>query len=504
MRHEPSRSPPSRAGAVNVTGQVVSDPGLPPLANFIAGQWREGRDPSTFVKRNPAQPDQVLAEVPQSEATDVASATEAAQSGAEDWANLRGPERGAVLYKVARRLELQAEVLARSVTRDSGKPISEARGEVQRAISILRYFGGEGWRPTGERFDQSSGGLIYTLRRPIGVVALITPWNFPLAIPVWKLAPALAYGNTVVLKLASDASITGLHLARLFEESGAPAGILNVLNGSGSVLGPELIRRPEVRGISFTGSESVGQGVRTTASEQAVRSQLELGGHSPAIVMADADIDAAVEGVFRGAYFSQGQKCTATRRVYVESAIYERFRERLVDRIEKAKVGHPENDDTEVGPLVNERQMNLVLEAIDRTVDQGGRLLAGGRREERFGYLVQPTLFEGLSDDAYLSCEEVFGPVAALYRVEDLTEAIDRANRVRLGLSAALYSQNLESARRFAGQLAAGVLHVNSPTAGAEPHVPFGGLKGSGWGPHEQGRAAIEFYTDLVTVYEDV
>ncbi|MGH3131778.1 MAG: aldehyde dehydrogenase family protein, partial [Gaiellaceae bacterium] len=381
----------------------------------------------------------------------------------------------------------------------------EARMEAARAATICRFFAGEPWRPKGELYEQSAtGSLVYTLRRPLGVVALITPWNFPAAIPAWKLAPALVYGNTVVMKLAQDAPLTGLHLARCFDEAGLPPGVLNVVVGSGSEVGAPLVCHPRVAAISFTGSVAVGEHVREQATRLGKPVQLELGGQNPLVVMADAKLDRAVEAAYAGAFWSAGQKCTATRRIYIQDEVYDEFRRQLLERIERGRVGDPSDPDTEVGPLVNEKQLSDVLAAIEQGRAEGGTVLAGGERLDDEAYLVAPTVFEGVADDAMLSCEEVFGPVASLYRFGTLDEAIVRANAVEHGLSASIFTTSLEAAQRFVNELAAGLLHVNSQTAGADVHVPFGGIKASGFGPHEQGRAALEFYTEVVTVYHDV
>ena len=377
--------------------------------------------------------------------------------------------------------------------------------EVARAATILRFFGGEGYRPLGELFQQTlTGGAVYTVRRPLGVIGLITPWNFPAAIPVWKLAPAVAYGNAAVLKLATEAPVTGLRLVECLADAGLPAGVLNVLTGSGSKVGNALVRDPRVRAISFTGSIPVGRSVRDEATMLGKRVQLELGGHNPLIVLADAKLDAAVEAAYAGAFWSAGQKCTATRRIYVETSAYDGFRQKLLDRIARGKVGDPADPETEVGPIVNEKQFVAVMDAIERARSEGGEVIAGGGRADENGYMIEPTVFEDVADDAFLSCEEVFGPVTSLYRIDDLDEGLRRANAVEFGLSAAIFTQSLEATQRFVNEAEAGLLHVNSQTAGAEVHVPFGGIKASGFGPHEQGRAALEFYTEVVTVYQDV
>jgi alpha-ketoglutaric semialdehyde dehydrogenase len=320
---------------------------------------------------------------------------------------------------------------------------------------------------------------------------------------VWKLAPALIYGNTAVLKLGYEAPRTGLHVAEAFAEAGLPAGVLNVLTGAGSKVGAELVRNAGVRAISFTGSVPVGRSVRDEATARDCRVQLELGGHNPLLVTAAAEIDRAVEAAYAGAFWSAGQKCTATRRILVQDEVYEEFREKLLARVAVGKVGDPADPDVEVGPLVNESALEEVLGAIERARGDGGAVLAGGERADDDGYLVAPTVFEGLADDAELSCEEVFGPVTTLYRYATFDEAMERANGVRFGLSASIFTRDLHEVQRFTDGIGAGIVHVNSQTAGADVHVPFGGIKGSGWGPHEQGRAAIEFYTEQVTVYQD-
>jgi aldehyde dehydrogenase (NAD+) len=344
---------------------------------------------------------------------------------------------------------------------------------------------------------------LFTLRRPLGVVGLITPWNFPIAIPVWKLAPALIYGNTLVLKLGYEAPRTGLHVAECFAEAGLPAGVLNVLTGAGSKVGAEIVSNTGVRAISFTGSVPVGRSVRGEATARDCRVQLELGGHNPLLVTAAAELDRAAEASYAGAFWSAGQKCTATRRILIDESVYDAFREKLLARVAAGKVGDPTDPEVEVGPVVNEGAMEDILGAVERARTQGGTVLAGGERIDDEGFLIAPTVIEGLSDDAELSCEEVFGPVTSLYRYSTLDEAIERANAVQFGLSASIFTRDLRETQRFTSEIQAGIIHVNSQTAGADVHVPFGGIKGSGWGPHEQGRSAIEFYTETVTIYQD-
>ncbi len=390
------------------------------LRDYIGGERRAAAPGEMYEQRNPMRPDEVVAEVPACDAADAGAAVAAAHEAFPAWAAAPAPQRGNLLVKVADVLESRVEQLARAMVSEMGKPLREARLEAARGAAILRFFGGEGYRPFGDLYQQSlSGNRVYTARRPLGVVGLITPWNFPCAIPLWKLSPALVYGNTVVLKLAHDGALTGLRIAECFADAGMPPGVLNVLTGSGSQVGGALVRDPRVRAISFTGSVPVGHSVRNEATSLGKRVQLELGGHNPLIVLGDAKLDAAVEAAYAGAFWSAGQKCTATRRIYVQDGVYDEFRGRFLDRIAQGRVGDPADPETEVGPIVK------------------------------------------------------------------------------------IYTQSLEAVHRFTNELQAGILHVNSQTAGAEVHVPFGGIKSSGWGPHEQGRAALEFYTELVTIYED-
>jgi aldehyde dehydrogenase (NAD+) len=472
--------------------------------NYVAGEWRASAGGETYEKRNPARPDEIVGEFPASGSEDVEAAVAAATAAFPAWSGLPGAQRAAYLTKAADALEHRIEQVARDMTREMGKPIRESRMEAARGVQILRFFAGEAWRPKGELYEQSAtGSAVFTVRRPLGVVALITPWNFPAAIPLWKSAPALIYGNTVVIKLAQEAPLTGLHIAECFDEAGLPAGVYNVLVGRGSEIGTPLVRHPSVRAISFTGSVAVGEQVREEATRLGKRVQLELGGHNPLIVMGDADLERAVEAAYAGAFWSAGQKCTATRRIYVQDGVYDDFRSRLLERIERGAVGDPADPQTEVGPIVNEKQLEDVLAAVERGRKDGGTIAAGGERVEDASYLLAPTVFEGVRDDDYLSCEEVFGPVTSLYRFATLDEAIKRANAVPFGLSASIFTRDLGNAQRFVQSAEAGILHVNSQTAGADVHVPFGGIKGSGYGPHEQGRAALEFYTEVVTVYQD-
>jgi alpha-ketoglutaric semialdehyde dehydrogenase len=484
--------------------ETIDAPTRPTGRNYVGGAWVPASSGETYTKVNPMRPGETVGEFSSSSEADADAAVAAAAEAFAGWAALPMAKRAGYLTAAAAVLEARVEQVAQDMTTEMGKPLRESRGEAGRASQVLRFAAGEAFRSVGEQFEQAANGAqVSTRRRPVGVVALITPWNFPLAIPIWKLAPALIYGNTVVLKLAYESPITGLHIAEAFAEAELPAGVLNVLTGRGSTVGAALVRDPRVRAISFTGSVATGEAVRDEATKLGKRVQLELGGHNPLIVMDDADLDRAVEASYAGAFWSAGQKCTATRRIYVQDDVYDAFKEKLLARIDRGKVGDPADADVEVGPIVNEKQFDEIMEAIERGKREGGTVLAGGERADDEGYVIAPTVFEGVGDTAFLSCEEVFGPVTSLYRFASLDEAMRRANDSAFGLSAAIFTSGLAAATRFQNEAQAGVLHVNSQTAGAEVHVPFGGIKSSGYGPHEQGRAAIEFYTETVTIYVD-
>jgi alpha-ketoglutaric semialdehyde dehydrogenase len=472
--------------------ETIDAPTRPSARNYVGGAWVPASSGETYTKTNPMRPSETVGEFSSSSEADAEAAVAAAASAFPTWAALPMAKRAAYLNTAANVLEARVEQVAQDMTTEMGKPLRESRGEAGRAAQILRFAASEAFRAVGESFEQAAtGAQVATRRRPVGVVALITPWNFPLAIPIWKLAPALIYGNTVVLKLAYESPLTGLHIAEAFAEADLPAGVLNVLTGRGSVVGAALVRDPRVRAISFTGSVATGNSVRDEATKLGKRVQLELGGHNPLIVMADADLDRAVAASY------------ATRRIYVQGEVYDTFKEKLVARIERGKVGDPADPDVEVGPIVNEKQFDEIMAAIERGKNEGGTVLVGGTRADDRGYLIAPTVFEGVGDKAFLSCEEVFGPVTSLYRFATLDEALQRANDSEFGLSAAIFTTGLANATRFQNEAEAGLLHVNSQTAGADVHVPFGGIKSSGFGPHEQGRAAIEFYTETVTIYVD-
>jgi aldehyde dehydrogenase (NAD+) len=392
------------------------------------------------------------------------------------------------------------------MTREEGKTLPEAKGEVRRAINILRYFAGEGTRLPGMLVPSERERVhMFALRKPIGVVGMVTPWNFPIAIPAWKLAPALICGNTVVVKPASAAPLCAWRVVEALHEAGIPRGVVNFVAGSGGALGQALVNAGPLKAISFTGSCEVGQRLHQQASARRIRIQLEMGGKNPTIVLADADFPSAVENVVNAAFFSTGQKCTATGRAIVEDAIYDRFVAAVVERTRKLKVGDGMQPGIDVGPCVDQSQMETDLSFIEIGRKECGEPLCGGRRLTdgalANGYFVEPTVFAGVEESHTIAREEIFGPVLAIMRATDFEDAMRIANNIPFGLSSSIQTTNLSRAFEYIYRSEAGLLTVNLPSAGVEYQLPFGGTKDSSFGPKEQGPAALEFYSDYKTVY---
>jgi aldehyde dehydrogenase (NAD+) len=475
----------------------------PLFPNYINGEWVEG---PVFENRNPANRDEVVGLFVNGTPADVARAAEAAQAALPGWASMTGPARGALLYKVADLLEKRFEQISAEMTREEGKTLPEARGEVRRSINIFRYFAGEGSRLGGIVAPSERERVhMFAFRKPIGVCGLITPWNFPSAIPAWKMAPALICGNTVVLKPASAAPLSAWRIVEACHEAGVPKGVVNFVAGPGKALGEALVGAGPLKAISFTGSCGVGAWLHEQASRRKLRIQLEMGGKNPTIVLADANFELAVENVVNGAFFSTGQKCTATSRAIVEEAIYDRFVEALVERTKKLKVGDGMQPGVDIGPCVDEAQMNTVLRYIEIGRRECGEPLCGGRRlaggEYEKGWFVEPTIFAGVTQDMTIAREEIFGPVLAVMKARDLKHALEIANASEFGLSASLQTTNVSRMFEYIYGIEAGLVTVNLPSAGVEYQLPFGGTKDSSFGPKEQGPAALEFYSDYKTVY---
>ena len=477
------------------------------LKNFIDGKWRDSTG-GRVKDLNPADVHDVVADAPSSTAAEAAEACEAAARAFPGWRQTPAPVRGQILYKVQRRMEERRQELAEALTREEGKTIAESRGEVQRAINVVEFFAGEARRITGETIpSELPNNFCYTLKQPVGPVGVITPWNFPIAIPIWKIAPALVSGNTVVFKPASLTPLTAALIVEIFDECGLPPGVLNLVYGGGRDVGDTIVRHPAVLAVSFTGSNDVGVGLYGAAAARGIKCQCEMGGKNPIVVLGDADLDLAVESTVQGAFGSTGQRCTATSRAVVVEDIADQFLDRLAARTSSLVVGNGLNPETNVGPSVDERQLETVLSYVETGQHEGARLIRGGERirddgRDR-GFFVAPTIFDHVDANMRIAQEEIFGPVLSLIRVRDNESALSVANNVRFGLSASVYTNDVAAMFRFVDRLEAGILHVNSPTVGGEAHVPFGGMKATGVGLREMGRVAIDFYTELKVVYVD-
>lgn len=474
--------------------------------NFIAGQWVPAQSGRTFANVNPANTDETVGEFPASSPEDVKAACEAASQAWPAWAALPGPRRGEYLFKAAEILESRLDKIAEEMTREEGKTLPEAKGEVKRAINIFRYFGGEGPRQFSYQIPSERENVFcYTMRKPLGVVALVTPWNFPSAIPAWKMAPALVAGNTVVIKPASLAPLSAYRLVEALHEAGLPAGVLNYVTGSGGSVGNALVEHPAVRAVSFTGSCEVGNALYDKVTRRRIRIQLEMGGKNPTVVLKDADLDYAADVLVNGAFFSTGQKCTACSRAIIEEAIYPPLVEKLVAKTRALKVGNGLEPGVAVGPAVDAAQLETDLKYIEIGNREGARLLCGGKRltggAYDKGFFVEPTLFDGVTPEMRIAREEIFGPVLALLKARDFEHAMQLANGVRFGLSASIVSKDLTRVHQFIHQIEAGLITVNLPTAGVEYQLPFGGTKESSFGMREQGPQALDFYTETRTVY---
>ncbi len=472
------------------------------LQHFINGALHAPESDRWIPDVNPSDASDVVAQVPEGSAGDAHAAVTAAAEASSAWRGLSGPARAEFLYRWASVIAGRAEELAQVVTREVGKPIGESRGEVARAIAILRYYAGEAVREIGEVIPaQVAGALQFTLREPLGVVALITPWNFPVAIPLWKAAPALAFGNTVVLKPSEASSYIAALLAETAAAAELPRGVFNVVFGTGQTVGTALLRAEAVRGISFTGSSAVGATVAAIAAERNVRYQTEMGGKNVVIVAPDADLDLAAALTASGAMRYAGQKCTATSRAVVCKEVEREFLAKLRAQVEALPLGPVDDPKAAVGPLISERSRETIRRALDEAAPErlfGGELPADPRFTR--GYYFAPVVVRFDDPDGPLAQRELFGPVLGTLVADDLEEAIALANRTPYGLSASLFTRDIRTALRYIHRIEAGLVRVNGDTTGVDPHAPFGGMKGSSSGSREQGPAAREFYTETKTV----
>jgi aldehyde dehydrogenase (NAD+) len=485
-----------------MTGHTGVGTEAPRLRRFVGGVWIESQSDAWIADINPSDASDIVAYVPEGTAEDAQHAARAAADAFEGWQALTGPARAELLYKWGGTIADRQEAIAQALAREVGKPIGEARGEVGRCVAILRYYAGEAVREVGEVIPaQAPGALQFTLREPLGVVALITPWNFPVAIPMWKAAPALAFGNTVVLKPAEMSSHVATLLAETAAAAGIPAGVFNVLPGAGAAVGEALIRADDVAAVSFTGSGRIGARVAAIAAERNIRYQTEMGGKNIAIVMPDADIAQAASLTAAGAMRYAGQKCTATSRVVVAHEVEGPFLAELRRQIDGLVLGPVTAANAAIGPVISEHARDSIRRTLDAT--DAERVYEGtvpDTADFANGWFLPPTVIRGAATDSDLAQRELFGPVLAMFAADDLDQAIALANGTPYGLSASLFTRDVRSALRYIRRIKAGLVRVNGDTTGVDPHAPFGGMKGSSSGTREQGGAAREFYTEIKTV----
>jgi alpha-ketoglutaric semialdehyde dehydrogenase len=474
--------------------------------NYIGGKWAPAKSGKTFNSTNPADPSDVIGQFPASNAEDVQSAVDAAEKAYDAWRLTPAPKRGEILFKAGQLLMERKEELSRAMTREMGKVLAEARGDVQEVIDMAFYSAGEGRRLFGQTTpSELKDKFAMTVRLPLGVAGLITPWNFPMAIPSWKIFPALIAGNTAIIKPASDTPQTAHHLVEIMEAAGLPPGVLNLVHGGGAAVGEPMMAHPKIRLISFTGSCEVGRRVNEACAPNFKRVSLEMGGKNAVIVLKDANLDLAVDGIVWGAFGTSGQRCTATSRIIVDETIHDELRDRLVARIAKLKLGYGLEPGVDIGPVINQSAMEKILEYIEIGKQEGGKILTGGHRDTNAGpgWFVSPTLFEGITPHMRIAQEEIFGPVTALIKVKNLKEAIHVANDINFGLSTAIYTQDVNAAFRAMRDLDAGITYVNAPTIGAEVHLPFGGTKNTGNGHRDAAETSLDIFTEWKTIYVD-
>jgi alpha-ketoglutaric semialdehyde dehydrogenase len=475
------------------------------FGNFIDGQWVDSISGETFESRNPADRTEVLGTFARGAAADVDRAVQAAVGAYPEWMQTPAPTRADYVLRVALLLEQRKEELSEVMTREMGKTLKESRADVQEGIDFAHYMAGEGRRAMGESIPAELPNKIYmTVRHPLGVVGLITPWNFPIAIPLWKIAPAIVSGCTSVFKPAEDTPLCASLLVDMFREVGLPPGVLNLVNGFGEDAGAPLVDHPDVAAISFTGSLDVGRAINERCARSMKRCSLELGSKNALIVMPDAELDLAVEASAWGAFATSGQRCTATSRLIIHDDVRSEFTERLLDRVDGMKVGNGLDPNVELAPVINEQQKNRVLEYISVGQQEGAKVLTGGEEltggDYANGYFLAPTVFDDMTPEMRIAKEEIFGPVTGIMKVDSVEEAIAVANGTKYGLSCAIYTHNITNVFKAVQQLEFGVVYVNAPTIGAEIQVPFGGMKNTGNGHREAGPQAMDEFTEWKTV----
>jgi alpha-ketoglutaric semialdehyde dehydrogenase len=487
---------------------TVAEVAVSRAKNYVNGKWTDPSGKKAPERRNPANFDDVVGVVPFSSREEARAAVDAAVAAFPAWRNTPTPVRGKIIARAAQIMTEQIDDLARILTREEGKTINESKGEILRSINVLEFMAGQARLLGGETLpSELPKNFAYTIKQPLGVVAIITPWNFPVAIPVWKIAPALVAGNTVVFKPATITAFTAMKVIEIFGAAGVPAGVLNLVIGSGSEVGDELMSNPLVKAVSFTGSNEVGTALYAQGAKRMMKVQCEMGGKNPLVVLADADMDLAVASALQGAFGSTGQRCTATSRVVVEESIADEFVARLKAQTEKLVVGDGSKPGVNMGPSVDDGQFKTVLEYLEIGKKEGAKLVCGGSRltggAYDKGFFAAPTIFDHVRPNMRIAQEEIFGPVLSIIRVKNFEEGLEVANGVVFGLSSSIYTQDVSRIFEFVDRIETGITHVNSPTTGGEAHVPFGGMKGTGVGLREQGTVAIDFFTELKSVYVD-
>lgn len=476
--------------------------------NYINGNWTESGTGERFENRNPANWSEIIGTFPSSDSNDVQQAVESARSAYDEWRLVPAPKRGELLKAVGDIMTDRKEEIARLMTREMGKTLDETRGDMQEGIDTAYYAASEGRRLFGYNTPSelpSKANLSF--RMPVGVAGIISPWNFPMAIPTWKIFPALVCGNTVVFKPASDTPATATELVKILIQAGIPPKVVNIVHGTGKNVGSPIVNHPDINLISFTGSSQVGKSIASEAGSQLKRVSLELGGKNAQIVMDDADQDLALDGVLWGAFGTTGQRCTATSRLILHEKVHDEFLDKLVARTKDLKLGDGLNESVDVGPLINEGQRETVEKYVGIGTKEGAELLCGGVRAEdgdlAKGIFYKPTIFAGVDQNMTIAKEEIFGPVLSVIKVKSLDEAIAVLNNSIYGLSSSVYTQDINGAFRAMRDIEAGITYINGPTIGAECHMPFGGMKETGNGHREGGWEVYEFFSETKTVYVD-
>jgi len=476
--------------------------------NFINGEWVRSATGNTFENVNPADRDELIGYFQKSGPQDVEAAISAARQAYKSWKNTPPPKRGEILYRAATLLQQSKEDFAQAMTREMGKVLDEARGDVQEAIDMTFYMAGEGRRLFGQTTtSELPNKFCMTVRSPLGVCGLITPWNFPMAIPSWKIMPALICGNTVVLKPATDTPLSSYNLVQILAEAGVPPGVVNLVTGAGGDVGTPLMQHNDVRAISFTGSTEVGRKVSQTCAGSFKHCCLEMGGKNVIMILDDANLDLAVEGALWGGFGTTGQRCTAASRVVVQKGVYKDFVERFVERTRALKIGNGLDATVQVGPLISEAQRQSVESYVEIGKNEGAKLLCGGQRpaggDYDKGWFYTPTIFGDCDPRMRIAQEEIFGPVVSVIPCDNLDHAIEIGNDIAYGLSSSIYTRNVNNAFTAMREMETGIFYVNAPTIGAETHLPFGGTKQTGNGHREASTAALDFYSEWKSIYVD-